>query len=280
MIRTKKTRQSIASAGYASKKTAASMMLFTAMFACSISAAFADGAIPTFSPDSHHVVSFDYSPQSVFSIKTEPHMVTDLRLKPGENMEMLILGNTAQWITASAPGNVFLKPTKPGLTTSGTLVTNLRTYQLLITSSNNGNWYQQVSWDSGAMVALQNNSPTFAPPPSPAAISKEISLIKKQHSESAGQSGNIKAVSNLHFNYKIEGHASFRPSEVFDNGTFTWIKIPDAGNGAMPVVFVYSHGEYVITNYTVKGRYLIVQQLFKKAKLRIGNRVVTITKEQ
>lgn len=258
-------------------KTALKLLLLASLSLGTIPMALAQGAIPVFSPDSRHVVSFDYSPQAVFHIKTEPHMVTDLRLSPGENMEMLVLGNTAQWITASAPGNVFLKATRPGITTSGTLVTNLRTYQLIISSSANGNWYQQVSWDSGPMIALQNNTQSVMMPTPP--TTARAPLPAHHQPAHDGQSTSIKAVSNLHFDYKISGHASFRPSEVFDNGTFTWIKIPSAGNGAMPVVFVYSHGEYVITNYTVKGRYLIVQQLFKKAKLRIGNRVVTITRE-
>ena len=239
--------------------------------------AIAQGAIPTVSPDTNRVVSFDYSSQTIYHIKTAPHRVTDLRLNPGENMEMLVLGNTVQWITAKAPGNVFLKPTAPGLTTSGTMVTNLRTYQLLITSSKNGNWYQQVSWNTGNMIALKNAMVAQQAQATNAAPSKGAVQTPAPAQRQAGQSQSIKAVSNLHFNYRISGHAAFRPTEVFNNGTFTWIKIPSAGNGAMPVVFVKSHGEYVITNYTVKGRYLIVQQLFKKAKLRIGNRAVTIT---
>lgn len=275
---------------FASRKTPAAarkpgrigtrLLVLTALSLGTIPIAYAQGAIPIFSPDSRHVVHFDYSPQDVFHIKTQPHMVTDLRLSPGEVMEMLILGNTKQWISADAPGNVFLKPTQPGLTTSGTLVTNLRTYQLLITSSNNQNWYQQVSWNTGTMIALQNHAVSNM-----AALTDLQKMPTLPHLPTPkpavhpGQSASIKAVSNLHFDYRISGHASFRPSEVFDNGTFTWIKIPDRGNGAMPVVFVREHGEYVITNYTVKGRYLIVQQLFHKAKLRIGDRVVTITRQ-
>lgn len=237
----------------------------------------ANGAIPTFSQDSRHVVRFDYSPEDVYHIYTRPHMITDLRLAPGEKMEMLALGNTVQWIRANTVGNVFIKPTRAGLTTNGTLVTNLHTYQLILTSSKTANWYQMVSWNQGNLIAMQSSSPipaiqapkTAQPAPRPST---------QRPSQPNGQSQNLKAISNLHFDYKISGHASFRPSEVFDNGTFTWIKIPDVGNGAMPVVFVRSHGEYVVTNYTVKGRYLIVQQTFKKAKLRIGQSVITITR--
>ena len=240
-------------------------------------AAFADGAIPTISPDSTHVVSFTYSQQSVYHIRTEPHMVTDLKLAPGEVMEMLVLGNTAQWISASAPGNVFLKATSPGLTTSGTLVTNMRTYQLFITSSKSGNWYQQVSWMSGPMVAMQNPIP---PAPMMRPQSADTTKPVKTHgTQSIGQESAVKAMSNLHFNYRIRGHALFRPTEVFDNGTFTWISVPIAGNSPMPALFVREHGQYVIANYTVKGHYLVVQQTFHEAKLRIGNRSVTIVHE-
>ena len=234
----------------------------------------AGGAIPTFSQDSRHIVRFNYSPEDVYHIYTRPHMITDLRLAPGEHLEMLALGNTVQWIRANTDGNVFLKPTRAGLITNGTLVTNLHTYQLLLTSSKTANWYQMVSWNQGNLVAMQSSSPI---PAMQAPRTQQSAVTTQRRSrQSIGQSQNIKVISNLHFDYHIRGHASFRPSEVFNNGTFTWIKIPDMGNGAMPVVFVRSHGEYVVTNYTVKGRYLIVQQVFKKAILRIGQSVVTI----
>lgn len=246
------------------------------------SAAFADGAIPIVSPDSHNVVRFTYSQQTIFHIKTRPHMITDLRLAPGETMEMLVLGNTDQWITASAPGNVFLKPTQPGLETSGTLVTNLRTYQLLITSSKNNDWYQQVSWMSGPMVALKASSSNFTPaPPAPMQPSDHSTAAQVHHHErrNEGQAENIHDMSNLSFGFRVSGNASFKPTEVFDNGTFTWIAVPMSGNAPMPALFVRDHGQYAIANYIIRGHYIIVQQLFKKAVLRIGDRKVFITRE-
>lgn len=239
-------------------------------------------AVPTFSPDTRHVVSYYYSPQSVFRIRTQPHMTTDLRLAPGEVLEALILGNTAQWITAMEPGNVFMKPTAANLKTSGTLVTNLRTYQLYITSSKDGNWYQQVTWHSGPMVAIQNpglNPSAPAPSPVSTTAGAPKPAARQEATPDSGQTDAMKNISHLHFNYAEHGHAEFRPTEVFDNGTFTWIKIPAQGNAPMPVIFVREHGQYGIANYVVKGHYLIVQQLFKKAELRIGNRVVVIQKD-
>ena len=247
----------------------------------SVSCAFADGAIPIVSPDSHNVVRFTYSPETVFHVKTRPHMITDLRLAPGEVMETLVLGNTDQWITADAPGNVFLKPTQAGLETSGTLVTNLHTYQLLITSSNNNDWYQQVSWMSGPMVALKSALPIFTPPaPTPASAQvTNTSHHASQHGDD-GQAESIKDMSNLHFGYRVSRDASFKPTEVFNNGTFTWISVPLSGNAPLPALFVKEHGQYSIANYTIRGHYIIVQQLFKKAELRIGNRKVFVIREQ
>ena len=259
------------------RRRAFTIFLAVAMIPAPI--AFADGAIPIVSPDSHNVVRFTYSPQTVFHIKTRPHMITDLRLAPGETMEMLVLGNTDQWITASAPGNVFLKPTQPGLETSGTLVTNLRTYQLLITSSKNNDWYQQVSWMSGPMVALKSSLPNYAP--SASAPAPTINVPPHFHPpRNEGQAENIKNMSDLSFNYKVSGDASFKPTQVFDNGTFTWISIPLSGNAPMPALFVQEHGQYAIANYTIRGHYMIVQQLFKKAELRIGNRKVFVTRKK
>lgn len=247
----------------------------------SISSAFADGAIPIVSPDSHNVVRFTYSQQTVFHVKTRPHMITDLRLAPGEVMETLVLGNTDQWITAAAPGNVFLKPTRPGLETSGTLVTNLHTYQLLITSSKNNDWYQQVSWMSGPMVALKSSFPNYAPPVSPPASAQAANTsLHANRRANDGQVESIKNMSNLHFDYRVRGDASFKPTEVFDNGTFTWISVPLSGNAPMPALFVKEHGQYAIANYTIRGHYMIVQQLFKKAELRIGSRKVFVIREE
>lgn len=257
------------------------MLLMTPALLAVAPLAQAGGAIPTFSQDSQHIVRFNYSPEDVYHIYTRQHMITDLRLAPGEKMEMLALGNTVQWIRANTNGNVFIKPTRPGLTTNGTLVTNLHTYQLILTSSKSANWYQMVSWNQGNVIAMESSSPIpamQAVKPAPSAKHPVAENTVQNSPQNRGQNQNLKAISNLHFDYKISGHAHFRPSEVFDNGTFTWIKIPNTGNGAMPVVFVRSHGNYVITNYTVKGRYLIVQQVFHKAKLRIGQRVVTITR--
>ncbi|WP_163057027.1 TrbG/VirB9 family P-type conjugative transfer protein [Acidithiobacillus ferrooxidans] len=247
----------------------------------SVSCAFADGAIPIVSPDSHNVVRFTYSPLTIFHVKTRPHMITDLRLAPGEVMETLVLGNTDQWITADAPGNVFLKPTQAGLETSGTLVTNLHTYQLLITSSKNNDWYQQVSWMSGPMVALKSSLSNDAPPaPMPAPTQAANASNHASQNTHDGQAENIKDMSNLHFDYRVRGDAPFKPTEVFDNGTFTWISVPLSGNAPMPALFVKEHGQYAIANYTIRGHYMIVQQLFKKAELRIGSRKVFVIKEK
>lgn len=241
--------------------------------------AFAEGAIPTISPDSQHVVSFTYNPETVFAIKTRVHMVTDLRLAPGEQLEELVLGNTSQWITAKAPGNVFLKPTAPGLETSGTMVTNLHTYQLIITSSKNHQWYQQVSWMSGPMVAIQDNNVSPYMPPAlalPAATPSTKPATGANQEDHGQQTAAVQAMSNLHFNYRIEGNAAFRPTEVFNNGTFTWIRMPRLGNAPMPALFVEERGTYSIANYWRKGDYLVVQQLFHKAILRIGDEKVTL----
>ena len=92
-------------------------------------------------------VVFPYSRHEANTILTRPMSVTDIQLAPGEKLESLAIGDSAQWVTALAPGNILIKPTRSGLSTPATIVTNKRVYQLTLRSGPRaGRWYQQVSW--------------------------------------------------------------------------------------------------------------------------------------
>ena len=87
--------------------------------------------------------------------------------------------------------------------------------------------------------------------------------------------------SKLHFAYRISGNAPFRPNKIFDDGHFTWIRIPQ-GAWVMPALFIVRKGaypgakRYVLTNYGTKGDWIIVQRTFRTAVLRAGGETVTL----
>ena len=63
---------------------------------------------------------------------------------------------TAQWTVAHSAGHVFVKPVRPDLHTSATLVTSQRVYQLTLRASpENGKWYQRVRWHYPDLLVYQ-----------------------------------------------------------------------------------------------------------------------------
>ena len=224
-------------------------------------------ATPYVMPQSSRIVVFNYSRYRTYTILTRPMSVTDIQLAPGEKLESLAVGDSVQWITALAPGNILIKPVKSGLFTSATIITNERVYEVTLRSGPlTGRWYQQVSWQYPQILLYNQEVAAHR-----ARARKRAR--RRRHDLMAGEVGNP---ARLNFDYTVRGRAAFRPRVVFDNGVWTWIHLPDHSQ-VTPALFIRRHnGHYALTRYVVKGHYLIVQRTFHRAVLRQGGHRVTI----
>ena len=108
--------------------------------------------------------------------------------------------------------------------------------------------------------------------------SKKLTLIV----ESYRKSRRNHRIEDLNFRYQIDGdEPHWRPSQAFDDGRKVYIQFParlDQGE-APPLFVVGETGDIQLVNYRVKGRYYIVDRLFARAELRLGEQdqqVVTI----
>ena len=224
-------------------------------------------ATPYVMPQSSRIVVFNYSRYRTYTILTRPMTVTDIQLAPGEKLVTLAIGDSVQWITALAPGNILIKPTRSGLFTSATIITNERIYELTLRSGPlTGQWYQQVSWQY-PQILLYNEQ----------VAAQTQSARRKAHAKRHAQiAGVVANPAKLNFDYTIRGHASFKPRIVFDNGVWTWIHLPTHAQ-VVPALFVRrSDGKYALTRYVVRGHYIIVQRTFHRALLRQGRRTITL----
>ena len=83
------------------------------------------------------------------------------------------------------------------------------------------------------------------------------------------------SVDALKFRYEIDGDTPhWRPLRAFDDGHKVYIQFPariDQGE-APPLFVVSSEGETQLVNYRVKGRYYVVDRLFARAELRLGEK--------
>jgi type IV secretion system protein VirB9 len=78
-------------------------------------------------------------------------------------------------------------------------------------------------------------------------------------------------ISKIKFNYIVSGNRSIKPVQVFSFNGFVYLFMPGKMQ-SMPAFFIMSHGHLDLVNYIVKGRYIVVERLFKKGALKLGNK--------
>src|SRR5690606_12302809 len=177
------------------------------------------------------VTPYAYETGALYKIITAPFHVTDVALEPGEQLLGPIMGgDPVRWRVETSIGavegvpqtHVFIKPTRPGLSTNITLTTDRRTY-LLDVESLEDVFMVAVEWtyppraSSAAPVA-----PPSAPPKPPSASPTDIA--------------------DLRFDYAIEvvhGRPAWKHRAVYDDGVKTFIRYdPSLLTGEAPILYV------------------------------------------
>lgn len=247
---------------------AAAMACFTVLIGAAGARTALAQPLPLAMPQDTRLVVFRYDANESYLLLTRPGAVTHLALEPDETVVALALGDTVQWIVQDKGPNVFLKPIRADLYTSGTLVTNRRTYQLGLRSSPEGGaWYQRVSWTYPELLAIARETPARA-----------AAVVARPERERMAPDG--VPVERLNFDYRISGRAPFRPVQVLDDGRFTYIQMP-ASLQEMPALFVAGDsGEGERVNYLVRGRFMVVQRLADRFLLRLGRMQVSAERTQ
>ena len=245
---------------------------------------------PITMPADSKLVVFNFDPNASYTILARPNSITNIQLGPDEQLVALALGDSVNWISAKIDGQggqILLKPLRSDIFTSGTLVTNKRNYQLNFRAvGDRAYWYQRVSWQYPDMIVLGSlngqrpliSAPEVTTPSMPLLQyggNGDLGMPPSRTGSPAGKTGFEK----LNFDYAIEGKAAFKPTHVFDDGQFTWIKIPTASQ-EMPAVFMLTEGgDMEIVNFVTKGDYLMVQRLAPGFVLKLGKQEVRITKK-
>ena len=220
-------------------------------------------------PSDNRLVVFRYDANQTYTVLAVPGAVTDIAI--GDDEELTIapaLGDSVQWRVETAGRHVFVKPIKSDLFTSMTLVTTKRTYQVTLRSSpQGGKWYQRVSWEYPDIIIGQFKQIKHA--------------IEDKRSEDRRLADQIVTervdYAKLNFDYRIKGDKRFMPTTVFDDGKFTWIKLP-ADLQDMPALFIVENTALKLINYTQRGDYLVVHRTAPKFVLKLGSAETVITK--
>ena len=225
------------------------------------------------------IMVFDYAPGVLFRVYTAPLRFTAIQLQPGEKvLGKVVIGDNIRWATAlgkSQSGQVeqfivYVKPTRPDLSTTMTINTDRRSYFLDLTS-----------WPNDFMVAVAWRYPQDE-------VAQLEAAAAQQEATDKATTATLVRLDSANFAYSIKvekGRPIWTPQQVFDDGTRTFIRFPAAMlKREAPAFFVLDSTDQVqIVNVRVKNEYYIVDRLFERAELRVGQQdqeIVRISRGQ
>jgi type IV secretion system protein VirB9 len=217
---------------------------------------------------------YDYAPGLVYTAITSPGYVTTIALAPAEKLLTAAAGDTTRWIVqsvdsgsgASAQTLLLVKPRKAGLLTNLVITTDQRIYTLDLSSTDQSTYHTMIAWNYpfGDAVMIRNQ-------------------IAQQQMQMQATIASGLDLSKANFNYLIlrQKHATtptWCPLRAFDDGRKTYIQFPPkvAVTEAPPLFVMGRHGDAQLVNYRVKADWYVVDRLFDKAELRIGESPQTI----
>ena len=204
---------------------------------------------------------FAYERGALYAVQASPQRITDIALEPGETLLSVSAGDTTRWIVGDAQsgvaGNIqshiLVKPNATNLATNLVIMTDRRVYHIDLKSTS-GSAMASVAWRYPVEMTLATSTPP--PPPSPAAAPPTSPAFTPE---------------TLNLRYRIDGDKpDWRPLSAFDDGKQVYIEMPDNLIEAPPLSVIGDEGLEAV-NYRIRGKYYIVDRLFKKAELRLGS---------
>jgi type IV secretion system protein VirB9 len=217
---------------------------------------------------------YDYAPGVVYTAITSPGYVTTIALRPGEKLITAAAGDTVRWLVDSVQSGsgetaqtlLLVKPRKAALQTNLLITTDQRVYSLDLSSTDSGTYHTMIAWNYpfGDVVMIRNQM-AAQQAVAQATVATGLDLSKANFNY-------------LIFRQKHSATPAWCPLRAFDDGQKTYIQFPPkvAVTEAPPLFVMGRNGDAQLVNYRVKGDWYIVDRLFDKAELRLGQAPQTV----
>ena len=226
-------------------------------------------------PGDTRLVQFEYDADNTFLILSRPKALTHIEFGADERIQTVAGGDTKHWELTPTQNrrHLFVKPVYEQMETSMTVITDKRTYQFVLRSTGPGaKWYQRVTWRYGETMLLDMRE---AEEKAAEAEKAARNADKERQDQTLAVGVNPK---DLRFDYSIDGNAPFRPVSLFDDGKFTWIRMPTK-LVELPALFGMTEaGELSIVNYVVQGDYMLAQRVMDRGVLKLGKQEVRFSR--
>jgi type IV secretion system protein VirB9 len=191
---------------------------------------------------------------------------TDIEFAMGESVQNIAIGDSLAWEVAPAGNHLFVKPREDDAVTNMTVVTNKRVYQFALDARHG----------SGSKDRSMYFQVRFSFPDEDAARAKAELDARVAKSEAIRMQSALK-ITNLptNWNYYACGTRTVRPTEVYDDGRFTFMRFPGAQE--IPAIFtINADGSESIVNGAMSGDQYVVQITARRFVLRHGKSVACI----
>lgn len=220
--------------------------------------------------DDARVQVFDYNPSTVYAVKAKLGYSSLIQLEDGEEIDDssgLGMGDAKSWSLAVKGRNIFFKPIAENADTNIVLVTNKRTYAFQLKTA-------QPS-EASTYIARFNYPEESAPakPQTPVmpAFLQVINTDENNHE--------ILIDADINTGYVYRGAAELKPTNVWDNGRFTYVKFAHAGD--MPTIYrVLPDNTETLVNSHIEGDTLVLQEIGYRYYLRLGKAVGELGNQQ
>jgi type IV secretion system protein VirB9 len=224
------------------------------------------------------MVTFEYDEDRIYKVLIRPKNSTQLKFGAGETVTYVSAGDRSDFVVTvpSSRGFLEVKPKWEGVSTNLLVVTTLRTYHIDLQSTGEGRkWYTRVAWNYDDATGFDSS----ARPGSAGA--GEAGLVH-QANPAAGADVVSRGIDLARMNaaYEVEGDAPFRPTQVFDDGMHTYIRLPEHLQ-ELPALFMLTAdtGETALVNYAVSEPWLVVQRTMDRFLLQLGKARIVVRRE-
>lgn len=221
--------------------------------------------IPKGGPLDARIKTVVYNASDVVKIVGHYGYSTDIEFAPDEQVQSIALGDSLAWEVAPSGSHLFVKPREDNAVTNATVVTNRRVYQFSLDA-------RHAAGLTGARSTGMFFEVRFRYP------SDEAALAQTQHAQAdrAQLAVELDAPPKpVNWNYYACGERALWPSEVYDDGRFTYLRFPNAQE--IPAVFIINADRTEsLVNGEMRGDQYVVQTTTRKLVLRRGQSVACI----
>jgi len=204
--------------------------------------------------------------QSHPEVLSAPLHVTMVRLLPGDTGNVILsIGDSVDWLAKAVPaGNtsvIVIKPVRAGLRTN-----------LVVSVPKTGHvYYLNLVSDKAKFVpSIGFYDPQLMVQSFQIQNAQAAAKAKEKQETTVATLGAVNPA-DLDFAYWWKGPKASQPLRVFSAQGHVYIQMPpDMRYRNAPALFVVENGKEQLTNYTLKGQYFVVNQLFQEARLLLG----------